>query len=55
MYLQSFWSGRYNIVVEFNDNRIGNYEFGGTIKDETLEQVLTRPYLFSTNKIQDHK
>lgn len=32
---------RYNIVVEFNDNRIGNYEFGGTIKDETLEQVLT--------------
>ncbi|MGV8135818.1 MAG: FecR family protein [Mangrovibacterium sp.] len=32
---------RYNIDFEFEDERIKTYEFGGTIKDETLEQVLT--------------
>ena len=32
---------RYNIDFTFNDERIKNYEFGGTIKDETIEQVLT--------------
>jgi ferric-dicitrate binding protein FerR (iron transport regulator) len=31
----------YNIDFTFNDERIKNYEFGGTIKDETIEQVLT--------------
>lgn len=31
---------RYNIYIKFDDDRIKNYEFGGTIKDETLEQVL---------------
>lgn len=32
---------RYNIDFTFNDEQIKNYEFGGTIKDETIEQVLT--------------
>lgn len=32
---------RYNINFEFEDERIKTYEFGGTIKNETLEQVLT--------------
>jgi len=32
---------RYNIVITFDDDRIRNYEFGGTIKEETIEQVLT--------------
>ncbi len=26
---------------KFEDERIKDYEFGGTIKDETIEQVLT--------------
>jgi ferric-dicitrate binding protein FerR (iron transport regulator) len=32
---------RYNIDFKFDDERIKNYEFGCTIKDETIEQVLT--------------
>ncbi len=32
---------RYNVVINFYDNRIKDYEFGGTIKDETVEQVLS--------------
>jgi len=32
---------RYNIRISFSDDRIRNYEFGGTIMDETIEQVLT--------------
>jgi len=32
---------RYNIDFTFSDERIKEYEFGGTIKDETIEQVLT--------------
>jgi len=32
---------KYNVIITFNDDRIRNYEFGGTIKDETVEQVLT--------------
>lgn len=32
---------RYDIEVTFNDERIKEYEFGGTIKGETIEQVLT--------------
>jgi ferric-dicitrate binding protein FerR (iron transport regulator) len=32
---------RYDIEVTFNDARIKEYEFGGTIKGETIEQVLT--------------
>ncbi len=31
----------YNIDFTFSDERIKEYEFGGTIKDETIEQVLT--------------
>ncbi len=32
---------RYNINFEFDDERIEDYEFGCTIKDETIEQILT--------------
>lgn len=32
---------RYNITVSFADEAIKDYEFGGTIKEETIEQVLT--------------
>lgn len=32
---------RYNIDFTFSDEHIKEYEFGGTIKDETIEQVLT--------------
>ncbi|MDX9881166.1 MAG: DUF4974 domain-containing protein [Prolixibacteraceae bacterium] len=32
---------RYNVDFTFSDERIKTYEFGGTIKDETIEQVLT--------------
>ncbi len=32
---------RYNVDFTFSDSRIKGYEFGGTIKDETIEQVLT--------------
>lgn len=32
---------RYNVIVKFDDDRIKNYEFGGTIKNETIEQVLS--------------
>ncbi len=32
---------RYNVVINFYDSQIENYEFGGTIKDETVEQVLS--------------
>ncbi len=32
---------RYNINFTFSDERIKDYEFGGVIKDETIEQLLT--------------
>ncbi len=32
---------RYDVNFKFEDERIKDYEFGGTIKDETIEQVLT--------------
>lgn len=32
---------RYNIDFKFDDERIKDYEFGCTIKDETIEQILT--------------
>jgi ferric-dicitrate binding protein FerR (iron transport regulator) len=32
---------RYNIDFTFSDERIKDYEFGGVIKDETIEQLLT--------------
>jgi ferric-dicitrate binding protein FerR (iron transport regulator) len=32
---------RYNIDFTFSDERIKEYVFGGTIKDETIEQLLT--------------
>jgi len=32
---------RYDIDFKFDDERIKDYEFGCTIKDETIEQVLT--------------
>lgn len=32
---------RYNVVFTFEEDQIKNYELGGTIMDETIEQVLT--------------
>lgn len=48
---------RYNVVVNFDDSRIRNYEFGGTVKDETVEQVLSAlsysaPIKYKINKKQ---
>ncbi len=32
---------RYNISIRFRNSQIKNYTFGGTITDETIEQILT--------------
>jgi hypothetical protein len=31
---------RYNIEIELGDQEVGNFRFSGTLKDETLEQLL---------------
>ena len=31
---------RYNIAIDLGDGSVGSFRFSGTLKDETLEQVL---------------